>query len=146
MRLSRYLRRPNTATNGPAWISSGTPWSRRFAKRITARWALCQVSNGSSQARDQARSRPFSSVRGTAGCRAAHNRQRLSVAGWTTPTVASVEIGLNRASHFLIFCRSTDTPETTLRPNCTNCRLILPFCTYCHFMLPKRVSQLEHAR
>jgi hypothetical protein len=39
--------------------------------------ALCQVSNGSQRAKDRARSPPFSSVHGTAGCREADKRQQF---------------------------------------------------------------------
>lgn len=35
---------PKTASNEPVWVSSGTPWSRKCTKRITARSALCEVS------------------------------------------------------------------------------------------------------
>jgi hypothetical protein len=62
-----HLKMPDTATGGPAWITSGDAEVAEVRQAHHRRWVLCRVSNGSSQAKDRARDRPFSSVRGTAG-------------------------------------------------------------------------------
>jgi hypothetical protein len=75
--------------------------------------ALCQVSNGSQRAKDRARSPPFSSVHGTAGCREADKRQQFEC---------------RRISKTRYRCRVA----VQLHLLHTLC---FPFCTYCHFML-----------
>jgi hypothetical protein len=140
------LRTPDTASNEPAWDSSGTPSSRRFAKSITAKPALCQVSNDLRQAEDHARSRPFLSARESAGCRDAGERHRLSLTESTnplplggakgSPELAYVSfLSSIRPPHELPDAHTWSTPETAAQLH-----LLLPYASFSH-LLPLYASR-----